>query len=506
MDNPQNKQIDRTNMTTEQIAQLDSWQHAQDQLQTLKDIAAMMQEVVHLFDEYKTEDSTTDNKMGVLLVDIRDTLGTLNDKEIPDTSAPIIKALDKLQTAFSKAISSIDVKPNVNIDAPNVNVTPTPVDFSGIEKILQIDLPKAFNDAIKAIPAPERPDYSPLLDAWAGISEQLLSIENATRMKPLPGSMKVTSLNGATETTLASVIKSEDAGHLSGDKGIPALAVRNDSGAVLATSDLDYIPIATDATGAIRVDLNGTISTNNSSTVVLSGGAVFTGTWEDVLNYNEIRVSAIASHVSAADGLSIQQSSDGVNIDFTDVYTIAAATGKTYSVPRQARYYRVVYTNGATLQTSFRLQTLLNRLGTKASSQRPSDGYTNETDLEQEQSFLMGYNGATWDRLRSDTPNGLDVDVTRVASFPGVANLAHGQVALSSSATQVVSTRATRRAVTIVNLSTTDIYVGNTGVTTSTGQLLLGSKGAAITIETVTAVFAIVTTGTPSVSYLEEYA
>lgn len=202
-------------------------------------------------------------------------------------------------------------------------------------------------------------------------------------------------------TGAANLGKAEDSAHTTGDVGVLSLAVRNDAGAVLANADLDYVPISTDATGAVRVDLNGTVSTNNSSTAVLAGGAVFTGTWEDVLNYNEIRVSVVASHVSASDGLSIQQSSDGTNIDFTDTYTIPAATGKTYSVPRQARYYRAVYTNGATLQTSFRLQTILNRLGTKASSQRPNDAYTNETDLEQEQSFLMGYNGTTWDRLRT---------------------------------------------------------------------------------------------------------
>lgn len=111
-------------------------------------------------------------------------------------------------------------------------------------------------------------------------------------------------------------------------------------------------------------------------------------------------VSVHASHASATDGLSLQQSSDGTNWDVTDAYTIPAATGKVYSIPRQARYFRVVYTNGGTGQTTFRLQTILNRTGTRTTSQRPSDAYTNETDLEQNQSFLMGYNGSTWDRVR----------------------------------------------------------------------------------------------------------
>lgn len=195
--------------------------------------------------------------------------------------------------------------------------------------------------------------------------------------------------------------KVEDTAHSTGDVGVMFLAVRNDTGAVLAGTDGDYIPVTTDATGAMRVDLNGIVSTGNSSSATLLSGAAFTGTSEDCLNYNEIRITVIASHASATDGLSIQQSSDNTNWDVTDVYTIPATTGKTYSVPRQARYVRVVYTNGGTNQSSFRLQTILNRLGSRVSSQRPGDAYTNETDLEQTQSFNMLYNGTTWDRARS---------------------------------------------------------------------------------------------------------
>lgn len=170
---------------------------------------------------------------------------------------------------------------------------------------------------------------------------------------------------------------------------------------------------------------SGTVSTNNSSTSNLANGAVFTGTADDVTTYSEIRVSVFSSHASATNGLSLQQSSDGTNWDIADVYTVAASIGATFVVPRQARYFRVVYTNGGTLTTSFRLQTILNRSGASTSSQRASDGYTNETDLVQNQSFLMGYNGTTWDRVRGDTTNGLDVDVTRI--IPGTTATALGK-------------------------------------------------------------------------------
>lgn len=95
---------------------------------------------------------------------------------------------------------------------------------------------------------------------------------------------------------------------------------------------------------------------------------------------------------------------------------------------------------------------------------------------------------------------------TITTSSIGTANFSTGQVALASTATQIVSSRSTRRSITIINLSTTDMYIGGSGVTTSTGQLLLGVKGAAITMEVVGAIYGIVATGTPSVSFEEEYS
>lgn len=146
------------------------------------------------------------------------------------------------------------------------------------------------------------------------------------------------------------------------------------------------------------------VSLLNSSSATLTSGSVFTGTSEDVSNFSEMRVSVFSDVASATDGLSLQQSSNGTNWDITDTYTVslsAAGAGKTYVVPRQAKFFRIVYTNGGTNQATFRLQTILNRTATAPSSQRPTDAYTNETDLVQNQAFLMGYNGTTWDRIRT---------------------------------------------------------------------------------------------------------
>lgn len=67
-------------------------------------------------------------------------------------------------------------------------------------------------------------------------------------------SVSITSAASITPGTSASNLgKAEDAAHTTGDVGVMALAVRNDGGSVLCNADGDYLPLTTDATGALRV-------------------------------------------------------------------------------------------------------------------------------------------------------------------------------------------------------------------------------------------------------------
>lgn len=177
--------------------------------------------------------------------------------------------------------------------------------------------------------------------------------------------------------------------------------------------------------------VGGRISVENSTTTTLAANGVFTGVPIDISGYGKVTVTAFSNVASATDGLVMQQSMDGVNWDLTDPYTSTAGVGRTYSVPKQGKYFRLVYTNGGTIQATNRIQTFLVTDG-KGSSNRASDGYTNETDLEQTQTFPMVFNGATWDRIRGDLANGLDVDVTRLPAIPAGTN-AIGTVSVSGS-------------------------------------------------------------------------
>jgi hypothetical protein len=112
-----------------------------------------------------------------------------------------------------------------------------------------------------------------------------------------------------------------------------------------------------------RLDVNagaipGTVSANNSSVATLGGGAVFTGTGDDVSNFASIFVSVFADQASAAAGLSVQFSPDNTNWDHTRAIAVSASSGMILSVSPAAKFFRVVYTNGATPNTVFRLQTI----------------------------------------------------------------------------------------------------------------------------------------------------
>ncbi len=170
---------------------------------------------------------------------------------------------------------------------------------------------------------------------------------------------------------------------------------------VTLTNALDPTPLGTD-TNPLRVQSANTVtsSSTNSSTSNLANGAAFTGTAFSTVGANSIVVDVFTSHASATDGLSIQQSMDGTNWDIQDPFTVpamAAGQGKTYAVQVVAPFARVVYTNGGTLTTTFRLATYLKN-GSTDRSIRMQDSYSNENDVGQMAAYGQEWNGSTWDR------------------------------------------------------------------------------------------------------------
>ncbi len=114
----------------------------------------------------------------------------------------------------------------------------------------------------------------------------------------------------------------------------------------------------------------GLVSTGNSTTALLAGDAVFTGEGEEVENYASITVSYVADVVSATSGLSMQFSQDNITWDVQLIGDLGARTFDVHALKPTAKYFRVVYTNGAGAQSSFTMQTLYHTSANTALVQR----------------------------------------------------------------------------------------------------------------------------------------
>lgn len=131
------------------------------------------------------------------------------------------------------------------------------------------------------------------------------------------------------------------------------------------------------------------ISPPNSSIDPLAPGGTYTGDWINTTGIGIVYVSVFSDQDSAIDGCIIEQSVDGINADFDDVFTIKANRGKNFAINPHARFMRVRYVNGAIAQTAFRLQTKLNKTGL-ASTHRIQDSITTDDDARLVKAVLTG--------------------------------------------------------------------------------------------------------------------
>jgi hypothetical protein len=104
-------------------------------------------------------------------------------------------------------------------------------------------------------------------------------------------------------------------------------------------------------------------SLSNNRYTILGSSATFTGTWEDNHGLNSLTVVARSDKNSAASGWKVQFSQRGVTIDkeYQFSYTANDTLTNSHVVPMSGKYFRVIYTNTNSAQTSFTLTTYLTR-------------------------------------------------------------------------------------------------------------------------------------------------
>lgn len=196
----------------------------------------------------------------------------------------------------------------------------------------------------------------------------------------------------------------------------------------------DRIPLPTGA-GRMPVDVGGNItvdaltisfesiiSAGNSYQTPLDADETFTGVWEEVLDYAAISIAIMTDAGSAVNGAMAQFSVDGVTPTISQPTTIPAGGIQAYfTIPTQARYFRIVYTNGPVAQTVLASE-ITYRFSAPGSVQQPIGGQvTDQTVAEITSAGLRGrisegpYTGM-WVPLQVDAKSALkivDEDVKR---------------------------------------------------------------------------------------------
>jgi hypothetical protein len=226
--------------------------------------------------------------------------------------------------------------------------------------------------------------------------------------KPIPVSIR--DINGASITINAgdltvSVDHTNDSVKLGDGTTLVGVTTNNE----LKTHDADVLA---------AIEGAGTVDAGNSSTTPLAGGAVFTGAAVEITNFSAISVAAISDVASATSGLSMQFSPDGTNWDHIHAYDVQVG-GVSYMQASELRYFRIVYTNGASAQAYFRLTVILKRHNTMPSRYTFDQGITGKQFADNVKAVIHGLTtagGGAYVPVKVNPSGALTVDASVTSS------------------------------------------------------------------------------------------
>lgn len=125
----------------------------------------------------------------------------------------------------------------------------------------------------------------------------------------------------------------------------------------------------------------GVTSTSNATTTPLVAAGVYTGTWEDVEDYNQFDV-VLASDVDSAElGVKFQFSDDASTVRFTNALTFHSPE-QVQSQTHLAKYFRIKYTNGLFPQSKLFISVLHHKRKNRSAPSRIVDPPTDDVDAE----------------------------------------------------------------------------------------------------------------------------
>lgn len=232
--------------------------------------------------------------------------------------------------------------------------------------------------------------------------------------------------------------------------------------------------------GSFSASFGGFASTANSTSTALGSNASFTGTWEDVKDYATLSVTVYANVASAAGGLQFQWSGDGVTEDESEDITISTShPGRAMAFNVRGRYFRVRYTNGATAQTTFRLNTVYRPSGSGTNNHTITEVLEDTTLAIITRSVIAGQTtggGGGYHNVKV-TPSGA---LTAEVNDGGGSLTVDGTVAATQSGAWTVSVN---EPVSIDDNGGSLTVDGTVAVSSVGGTVVVGDGGGSLTVD-----------------------
>jgi len=157
-----------------------------------------------------------------------------------------------------------------------------------------------------------------------------------------------------------------------------------------STDSFQFVPNELTGNNELLISVRGYESTSNTYHASIAAGGVYTGAWEDTIDYGTVAVSIKSDQDSATNGLDIQWSHDGVNEDQDDAFTYSVNGGKIYTFTPAQRYFRVTYTNSTSGTADLHLQSIFRKSYIKDSSHRIQDSIVADDDASLVKAVLSG--------------------------------------------------------------------------------------------------------------------
>lgn len=224
----------------------------------------------------------------------------------------------------------------------------------------------------------------------------------------------------ATEATLQGVATEATVSTLATEATVSTLGTETTLSAVkTAVETIDNAISGNEMQVDVKL-IEGVIDANNTTSTPLIAGGNFTGAWTEVKDYNSINLGVFSDVGSATDGLRVEYSFDGVSVHHFHLWTFpGGANGIGYQLAAEFRYFRINYTNGASPQTTFLIQSNLKPTALFPSSYRASQTFSSQSQVILTKGIIVGETtggGGGYVSVKVNPSGALTVDATVTSS------------------------------------------------------------------------------------------